>query len=266
MRALPARRLASTALCALLLAGVTGPAAVAADPAHEHTHATSQAPVPGADALLAQVKSLGDLGTVLKPVTDLLNTVLGADNGQLTADQATQLGDAVKAAIAQITAAAPTSAASPAAAKPATPAAPPTTAAPSAPPATPTAPATPARPSASGLPSASAVPSAPAVPAAFAVPAPDQGKGLGGAPSAKGLTSDALTALQTAVDNLLKAATSGDVSQVLPAATAVVTGLVNLVAAILLGTGLPAPKLPGLPGPAAVPGLPASTPLPLPPA
>ncbi|MFE4969649.1 hypothetical protein [Streptomyces sp. NPDC056660] len=269
MRALPARRLASTALCAVLLAGITGPAAVAADSARERTHAMSQAPVPGADALLAQVKSLGNLGTVLKPVTDLLNTVLAADNGQLTADQATQLGDAVKAAIAQVTAAtpaaAPLPAASPAAAKPAAPATPtasaatPTAAAPSATAATPTTSATPA------LPSASAVPSAPAVPAAFPAPAAAQAKGLGGAPAVKDLTGDALTALQTAVDNLLKAATSGDVSQVLPAATAVVTGLVNLLAAILLGSGLPAPNLPGLPGLAAVPSLPASTPLPLPP-
>ncbi|MGW7420497.1 hypothetical protein ACWGJB_10600 [Streptomyces sp. NPDC054813] len=242
MRALPARRLASTALCALLLAGITGPAAVAADSAHERTHAMSQAPVPGADALLAQVKSLGNLGTVLKPVTDLLNTVLAADNGQLTPDQATQLGDAVKAAIAQVTAAAP---------------------APTAP-ATPALPSAPALPSLPAVPSASAVPSAPTVPAAFPVPAAAQAKGLGGAPAAKDLAGDALTALQTAVDNLLKAATSGDVSQVLPAATAVVTGLVNLLAAILLGSGLPAPNLPGLPSLPAVPSLPVSPPLPVP--
>ncbi|MGW2958077.1 hypothetical protein ACWDGI_06250 [Streptomyces sp. NPDC001220] len=244
MRALPARRLASTALCALLLAGITGPAAVAADSAHERTHAMSQAPVPGADALLAQVKSLGNLGTVLKPVTDLLNTVLAADNGQLTPDQATQLGDAVKAAIAQVTAAAPAPA--------------PTV------PATPALPSAPALPSVAAVPSASAVPGAPAVPAAFPEPAAAQAKGLGGAPAAKDLAGDALTALQTAVDNLLKAATSGDVSQVLPAATAVVTGLVNLLAAILLGSGLPAPNLPGLPSLPAAPSLPASPPLPVP--
>jgi hypothetical protein len=102
------------------------------------------------------------------------------------------------------------------------------------------------------------------VPAAFPAPAAAQAKGLGGTPAAKDLTGDALTALQTAVDKLLKAATSGDVSQVLPAATAVVTGLVNLLAAILLGSGLPAPNLPGLPGLAAVPSLPISTPLPVP--
>ncbi|MFE3169346.1 hypothetical protein [Streptomyces sp. NPDC059224] len=232
MRALPARRLASTALCALLLAGTTGPAAVAADSAHERTHAKSQAPVPGADALLAQVESLGNLGTVLKPVTDLLDTVLAADDGQLTPDQATQLGDAVKAAIAQVTAAAPAPA--------------------------PAVPATPALPSVPALPSAAQ--STPAVPAAFPAPAAAQAKGLGDTPGVKDLAGDALTALQTAVDKLLKAATSGDAGQVVPTATAVVTGLVDLLVAILLGGGLPdLPSLPAAPGPPSTPSLPVPT-------
>ncbi|MFD4510415.1 hypothetical protein [Streptomyces sp. NPDC058457] len=220
MRALPARRLA-TALCAALLAGVTGPAAVAADPAHERTRATSQAPVPGADALLGQTRSLGDLAAVLKPVTDLLGAALKADDGQLTPDQASQLADAAKAAIAQLTAAAP----------------------------------------APALPSTPALPSAPALPAVAAAVAA-QAKGLGDAPAAKDLAGDALKALQTAIDNLVKAVTSGDAGQVVPAVTAVLTGLVNYLAALLLGGGLPAPDLAGLP---ALPGLPAATPLPLPP-
>ncbi|MER7186574.1 hypothetical protein ABT404_45155 [Streptomyces hyaluromycini] len=221
MRALPARRLASTALCAALLAGVTGPAAAAADPAHEHTRAASQAPVPGADALLGQTKSLGDLAAVLKPVTDLLAAVLKADNGQLTPDQAAQLADAAKAAIAQLTAAAP----------------------------------------APSLPSTPALPSAPALPAVAAATAA-QAKGLGDAPAAKDLAGDALKALQTAIDNLVKAVTSGDAGQVVPAVTAVLTGLVDCLAALLLGGGLPAPDLAGLP---TLPSLPATTPLPLPP-
>lgn len=107
MRGLSARRIASTALCATLLVGIAGPAAVAADSAPERTHAVSRAPVPGADALLAQVKSLGDLGGVLAPVAALLNSVLKADNGQLSADEAQKLVTAVKDAIANITAAAP---------------------------------------------------------------------------------------------------------------------------------------------------------------
>ncbi|WP_306453552.1 hypothetical protein [Streptomyces sp. Tue6028] len=72
----------------------------------------------------------------------------------------------------------------------------------------------------------------------------------GKAPAAKAptdLKGDALAALQAAVDALLKAATSGDAAQVAPAVTAVVTGLVDFVAATVLGGGLPAPDLPGLP-------------------
>lgn len=108
MRGLPARRVASSVLCATVLIGIAGPAAVAADndSARKHVHAASSAPVPNADALLAPVKSLGDLGSVLTPVTDLLAQALKADNGQLSADQAKTLGDAVTAAVAKITAAA----------------------------------------------------------------------------------------------------------------------------------------------------------------
>ncbi|MEU6279991.1 hypothetical protein [Streptomyces sp. NPDC047028] len=57
MRGLPARRLASSALSAALLVGITGPAALAADSARERDHAVSRAPAHGADALLAQVRA-----------------------------------------------------------------------------------------------------------------------------------------------------------------------------------------------------------------
>ncbi|MER5404540.1 hypothetical protein [Streptomyces sp. NPDC002769] len=53
--------------------------------------------------------------------------------------------------------------------------------------------------------------------------------------------------MQKAVDALVEAVTSGDATQVVPAATAVVTGLVNFAVAVVLGGGLPAPNLPGLP-------------------
>ncbi|MFJ8104473.1 hypothetical protein [Streptomyces sp. NPDC096132] len=107
MRDLPVRRIASTALGATLLLGVAAPAAAAADAVHERSAAASRAPVPGVDALLAQIKGLSGPGTVLTPVTDLLDTALEADDGELTAEQATQLGDAVEAAIAEITATTP---------------------------------------------------------------------------------------------------------------------------------------------------------------
>ncbi|MBQ1090746.1 hypothetical protein [Streptomyces sp. B93] len=106
MRELPIRRLASTALFAALLLGVAGPSALAADgdPAtREHGAAASRAPVPGADTLLGQSGNLADLGTVLTPATGLLTAVAKADDGQLTAEQATELGEAVKEAITGIT-------------------------------------------------------------------------------------------------------------------------------------------------------------------
>jgi len=225
MRGLPARRVASSVLCATVLIGIAGPAAVAADndSARKHVHAASSAPVPGADALLAQVKGLGDVGGVLTPVTDLLTQALKADNGQLSADQAKTLGDAVTAAIAKVTAAAPA------------------------------APAVPA------VPAAPAVPAVPAAPALPSLKSGDDSK----AEAPADLAGDALASLQKAVATLLAAVTSGDVAGVVPAVTGVVTGLVNVVAATLLGGGLPAPSLPGLP---ALPSLPSTSALPAVPA
>ncbi|MEW2115172.1 hypothetical protein AB0945_08260 [Streptomyces sp. NPDC005474] len=246
MRALPARRIASTALCATFLLGIGAPAALAADgdAARERGHAASQAPVPNADTVLAQVKSLGDLGGVMTPVTDLLNAVLKADNGQLSMDEATKLGDTVKEAI---------TAASPAAPAPAIPPVSlPTT------PATPATPAAPALPTTPALPATPAVPAKPAVPVASAstLPAPD--KAVKGP---RDLKADALAALQKSVDALLKAATSGDATSVGPAVSDVLTSLVGVVAATLLGGGLPAPELAGLP---TLPKLPAAPKLPVP--
>ncbi|MDX3213795.1 hypothetical protein PV421_47560, partial [Streptomyces scabiei] len=99
MRVLPVRRLAVSALGAALLLGVTAPAVLAADVGSAPERARSAAPVPGADALQAQLKGLGDLGGVLKPVTELLDAVLKADDGRLSADRAAELGKAVRDAI-----------------------------------------------------------------------------------------------------------------------------------------------------------------------
>ncbi|MFE9449294.1 hypothetical protein [Streptomyces sp. NPDC006739] len=223
MRGLSVRRIASTALCTALLAGVTGPAAVAADSARERVPAASRAPVPGADALLVQIKVLANLGIVLTPVTDLLNAVLKADNGQLPAAQATSLVQAAKDAIAKVTAVAP----------------------------------------ASSTASSTLTAAAPGT----KTPAPKKPapKTLGGAKARADLTSDALTALNKALDALLKAVTSGAATQVVPAVTAVVTALVGYLAAVLLSGGLPAPSLPGLPTLPTLPSLPVPTPsLPVP--
>ncbi|BFO21637.1 hypothetical protein SHKM778_80250 [Streptomyces sp. KM77-8] len=88
MRALPARRIALGALCAALLAGVTGPAALAAD--------TRPAPT----APLAQVRTADAPEHGLTPVVDLLRAVLEADDGRLPAEEARRLGDAALAALA----------------------------------------------------------------------------------------------------------------------------------------------------------------------
>jgi hypothetical protein len=175
---LPARRIATSALCATLLLGVTGSAAVAADSASARegtgTHTASRAPVPDADELLGQVEALRDLGGVLPPATDLLNAVLKADDGQLPPSQAAKLGTGVKDAIAQ---------------------------------------------------------------AAEAGPAGDR------AEVPEGLAAEAMTALDKATDELLKAVTSDDATKVTPAVNGVVAGLVDLVAATMIGGELPAPTL-----------------------
>ncbi|MEW1926753.1 hypothetical protein [Streptomyces sp. NPDC088360] len=208
MRALPVRRIATTVLCASLLIGTAGPVIAAeSDSPPNNAQEAARAPVAGADALLAQAKTLGDAGGVLTPVTDLLTAVLKADKGQLPAAEAAKLAEPVKAAITKASAAAPKA------------------------------------PEAPALPQTSTLPEAPALPKAM----PDDAR------AAADPKADALKALQTAVDTLLKAATGGDVAAVASAVPTVLTGLVNVVAATLLGGGLPAPDLAGLP---ALPKLP----------
>ncbi|MFG2571285.1 hypothetical protein [Streptomyces sp. NPDC048481] len=204
MRGLPVRRIASTALCASLVLGLAAPAAMAADgaTARERVAAASDAPVPGSAALLAQGKGLGDLSTVLAPVTQTLTTVLKADDGRLTPGEATRLGDAVKTAVAKITAE------------------------------TAVAPAAPA-----------------AVPPALA-----KGTDDSGAKAAADPVSDALAAVQKALDDLLQAATSLDVGQVASAVTGVLGSLLDLLSSTLNGLDLSLPSVPSLPS---LPGLPA---------
>ncbi|WP_336114428.1 hypothetical protein [Streptomyces sp. PTD9-10] len=265
MRVLPVRRLASTTLCAALLVGIAGPAAVAADSARERTHAGSHPAVPGTDALLAQVRSLRNADPVLNPVVDLLDQSL--QKGRLTPDEARRLGDAAKAAIAKAAAAAPTTPASPT-----TPAAPTAPASPATP-ATPTAPATPTDPamsntaaspsmsasqSMSASPSRPAAPSlppdpsvgAPTVPAAAAAPLLTTfAKSDVKAGQARDLTGD----LQNAIDALLQAVTS-NVDALLVTVTGAVSALVDLITSTIGGLPLPQPvPLPSLPAEPAPP-------------
>jgi hypothetical protein len=264
MRGLPVRRLASPALCAALVLGAAVPTALAVDgdTSRERTHAASRTPVPGADALLTQLDGLGDLGAVLAPVAELLDTALKADGGQLSAAQAQQLSEAVEEAVAQFVPASP--ATTPAA--PVTPtdttasdAAAPDTAA-TAPAATATGTAVPNTSDATvtntsvtttmgtGVTATdTAVTATGTLPAGTLPTLTRDGDDAKKPTPVADLRADALTDLREALDKLLAAATSGDADQVLPAATAVVTGLVNLLAATLLDGGLPAPDLAGLP-------------------
>ncbi|MFH8494433.1 hypothetical protein [Streptomyces coeruleorubidus] len=98
MSALPARRIASSALCAALLVGITGPVAMAADSARGHAHVAPDARLPGAEARLAQIAKLN--WGELTPVADLLNAVLDS-NGLLPASEARKLGAEAKAALAE---------------------------------------------------------------------------------------------------------------------------------------------------------------------
>ncbi|WP_432156637.1 MULTISPECIES: hypothetical protein [unclassified Streptomyces] len=208
-------------------------------PSRERARAASRAPVPGADALSSRSRTLGDLGSVLTPVTELLDTVLKADNGQLTPEQATRLGDAVKTAVAGM-------AAAPAVTLPQT--------------RTPALPQTPALPALPELPALPAVPAVPPLP----LPAVKSGQADDKADARRAASADvqddAIAAVQKAVGELLAAATSGDVGKVVPSATGVINSLVDLVAATLLGAGLPAADMTGLPELASLPADAASLP------
>ncbi|MCF2130728.1 hypothetical protein L1I79_30515 [Strepomyces sp. STD 3.1] len=227
---LPARRIATTALCAGLLIGLSGPAVMAADgeSARERTHAVSQEPLPDMAELQSQVAGLAGLGGVLTPVTDLLNAVLKADDGRLTAADADQFAAAVKDALAKADAAdadADDAAASDTVNLPGT--------------------TTPAQPPAVTAPQAGNPVTLPAP-----VVAEDQ------TAAAPDLAATAYADLQKRIDALVKATTAGNAEQVSPAIDEVMTGISNVVAATLVANGMPAADLAGLP---ALPAAPEAT-------
>ncbi|WP_228898516.1 hypothetical protein [Streptomyces sp. DH1] len=231
---LPARRIATTALTAGLLIGLSGPAVMAADgeSVRERTHAASRAPLPDAAELQDQVGSLAGLGGVLTPVTDLLSAVLKADDGKLAATDADQLSAAVKDALAKAEAAdadADDTATTPETTTPGT-----TT------PGT----STPAQPPAVTAPDAETP---------VTLPAPVAAQGADETAAASDLAASAYAELQKQIDALIKASTSGTAEQVSPAVKDVVTGVVNVVAATLVGGELPAADLAGLPALPAAP-------------
>ncbi|MEV8125342.1 hypothetical protein AB0P07_14730 [Streptomyces sp. NPDC085944] len=80
------------------------------------------------------------------------------------------------------------------------------------------------------------------------LPAPVTAQNEDGTAAASDLSATARAELQKQIDALVKATTSGTADQVSPAVEDVMTGIVNVVAATLVGNGLPAADLAGLPG------------------
>ena len=79
-------------------------------------------------------------------------------------------------------------------------------------------------------------------------------------PDPNALVAQAVAQVKTVLDDVVAAVTSKDPAKIAAALTAAVPAVVNLVASLLLGGGLPVPSLPGLPGLPSVPPLPVSLP------
>ncbi|MFF5100927.1 hypothetical protein [Streptomyces sp. NPDC000134] len=100
---LPARRTATSVLCATFLLGLTGPVAMAADgdAPRERAGAAAHAPGPGAGEPDDRAQVLGAVGDYLRPVTELLGTMTRGDEGRLTSQEADLLNAAVEEALAK---------------------------------------------------------------------------------------------------------------------------------------------------------------------
>ncbi|MFD3666216.1 hypothetical protein ACFWVF_37360 [Streptomyces sp. NPDC058659] len=236
MRPLATRRFTALAISAAITLGAAGPAVAGEHHPSSAADRAAHAPLPEAAALLTQAEALGELGSVTTPVTELVTAALKADAGQLPATDADALKAKIAAAVEQ--------------AKETAPAPLPDTPAPDLP-----APDLPAP----DLP-------APDLPAPD-LPAPDLpvkppvslpvAAGAKATAAPADIVDDALATVEKAVAGLLAAVTSGDAGGVVPQVTATLTSLVNLAVATVLGSGLPAPDLAGLP---ALPALPVTAP------
>ncbi|MEV6351660.1 hypothetical protein [Streptomyces hydrogenans] len=292
MRPLASRRLTALAISAAITLGTAGPAVAGELHPSSAADRAAHAPLPDAAALLTQTKALADVGGVTTPVTELVTAALEADGGQVPAADAESLKARIQAAVdrAKETAPAPVPetpalpeppVTPPAVDTPVTPPAvdtpvtPPAVDAPVTPPAvdapvTPPAVDAPVAPPAVDAPVAPPAVEAPVVPPAVETPAglpvkpPVTLPVAAGAAAVKAgraapadLVDDALATVEKAVAGLLAAVTSGDAAGVVPQVTATLTSLVNLAVATVLGSGLPAPDLAGLP---ALPALPVEPP------
>ena len=260
MRPLATRRITALAISAVITLGTAGPAMAGEHHPSTAAERAARAPLPDAAALLTQAEALGDLGSVTTPVTELVTAALKADSGQLPAADAEALKAKIAAAVEEAKATAP-------APLPDTPVTPPSTDLPVTPPAAELPVAPPAVETPVELPAAPPV-EAPALPVkppvTLPVAADAKAAWAGKAAAPADVVDDALATVEKAVAALLAAVTSGDAGGVVPQVTATLTSLVNLAVATVLGSGLPAPDLAGLPAlpalPAAVPDLPVAPP------
>jgi hypothetical protein len=103
MRALPVRRIATSALCATLLLGTAGTAiALSGDdtPRDDETLTEHRAPAPAPETMLAQAKQLHDAAGVITPATELLTAVLKAPGNKLSPEDVRKHREAMKRAVA----------------------------------------------------------------------------------------------------------------------------------------------------------------------
>ncbi|MEV7451350.1 hypothetical protein [Streptomyces nigra] len=203
------RHIATSALCAALLLGTVAPA-LAAGP--DDTRPASRTAADSRAALRDQTDALAGLGTVLTPVTRLLDSVLAADDDPLTAAEAKKLAAAAREAVAQAREEALAEAAQEVAA---------------------------ARAEAEEARREAAADREEAL--------TDAADDATDTTDTTGLTPGALDALGKAVDGLLAALLADKGEPVDPAADNVVKKLVDVSVATLLDRGLPAARLPGLP-------------------
>jgi len=102
------RALVPPAVCAALAFTAIGPAAaLTSAPEPAPAAAEYQAPIPDAAALGKQVDTLQGISGVLTPVTEFLDAVLAADDGQLPAAEATKHAEAIKKVLTPPTTPAP---------------------------------------------------------------------------------------------------------------------------------------------------------------
>ncbi|MGW8364395.1 hypothetical protein ACWGK1_28005 [Streptomyces wedmorensis] len=243
MRPLATPRLTALAISAVLTLGAAGPAAAGEHHPSTAADRAARAPLPEAAALLTQAEALGELGSVTTPVTELVAAALKADSGQLPAADAEALKTKIAAAVEQ--------------AKDAAPAPLPDTPAPDVPVTPPELPATPPAPELPVTPPAVETPVGLPVKPPVTLPVAAGAKAATAKAAPTDVVDDALATVEKAVAGLLAAVTSGDAAGVVPQVTATLTSLVNLAVATVLGSGLPAPDLAGLP---ALPALPAGAP------